>query len=172
LRAAGKLGGVLLQYPRWFLPTPENKDHLAESAARLAGTPGAVELRNRHWYGGADGSGKATQRTLDMLRDLGLTYVMVDGPQGLESSVPPVSAVTTPELAMVRLHGRRAATWEAAKVPTVERYRYLYAEPELNAWVPRIEEASMQARRTTVFLNNCYGNYGTTNARELVALLS
>ena len=41
LRAAGKLGGVLLQYPRWFLPTPENKDHLAESAVRLAGTPGA-----------------------------------------------------------------------------------------------------------------------------------
>jgi uncharacterized protein YecE (DUF72 family) len=171
LRIAGKLGGVLLQYPRWFLPTPENKDHLAESAARLAGTPGAVELRNRYWYGGADGRGKATQWTLDMLRDLGLTYVMVDGPQGLESSVPPVMGVTTPELAMVRLHGRRAATWEAAKVPTVERYRYLYSPAELDAWVPRIEEASAQARRTTVFLNNCYGNYGTTNARELVARL-
>lgn len=171
LRAVGKLGGVLLQYPRWFLPTPENKDHLAESAARLAGTPGAVELRNRHWYGGADGRGKATQWTLDMLRDLGLTYVMVDGPQGLESSVPPVAAVTTPELAMVRLHGRRSATWEAAKVPTVERYRYLYSQRELDAWVPRIEEASAQARRTTVFLNNCYGNYGTTNARELLARL-
>jgi uncharacterized protein YecE (DUF72 family) len=172
LRAAGKLGGVLLQYPRWFLPTPENKDHLAESAARLAGTPGAVELRNHHWYGGADGRGKATQWTLDMLRDLGLTYVMVDGPQGLESSVPPVAAVTTPELAMVRLHGRRTATWEAAKVPTVERYRYLYSPQELDAWVPRIEEASAQARRTTVFLNNCYGNYGTTNARELLARLT
>jgi uncharacterized protein YecE (DUF72 family) len=171
LRASGKLGGVLLQYPRWFLPTPENKDHLAESAARLAGTPGAVELRNRHWYGGADGRGKATQWTLDMLRDLGLTYVMVDGPQGLESSVPPVAAVTTPDLAMARLHGRRSATWEAAKVPTVERYRYLYSQHELDAWVPRIEEASAQARRTTVFLNNCYGNYGTTNARELLAKL-
>jgi uncharacterized protein YecE (DUF72 family) len=171
LRAAGKLGGVLLQYPRWFLPTPENKDHLAESAARLAGTPGAVELRIHHWYGGADGRGKATQWTLDMLRDLGLTYVMVDGPQGLESSVPPVAAVTTSELAMVRLHGRRSATWEAAKVPTVERYRYLYSQRELDTWVPRIEEASAQARRTTVFLNNCYGNYGTTNARELLARL-
>ena len=77
---------------------------LRESAARLAGTPGAVELRNRHWYGGSDGTGKATQWTMDMLRDLGLTYVMVDGPQGLESSVPPVAGVTTPELAMVRLH--------------------------------------------------------------------
>ena len=171
LREAGKLGGVLLQYPRWFLPTPENKDHLAESAARLAGTPGAVELRNHTWYGGTDGQGKATQWTLDMLRDLGLAYVMVDGPQGLESSVPPIVAVTSPHLAMVRLHGRRAATWEAAKVPTVERYRYLYTPHELDAWLPRIEEASAQARRTTVFLNNCYGNYGTTNARELLARL-
>jgi len=171
LRTSGKLGGVLLQYPRWFLPTPENKDHLAESASRLAGTPGAVELRNRHWYGGPDGRGKATQWTLDLLRDLGLTYVMVDGPQGLESSVPPIAAVTNPALAMARLHGRRAATWEAAKVPTVERYRYLYSTRELDAWVPRIEEASAQARRTTVFLNNCYGNYGTTNARELLARL-
>ena len=171
LRVAGKLGGVLLQYPRWFLPTPENKDHLADSAMRLAGTPGAVELRNHHWYGGPDGSGRATQWTLDMLRDLGLTYVMVDGPQGLESSVPPIVAVTSPQLAMVRLHGRRAATWEAAKVPTVERYRYLYTPRELDAWLPRIEEASAQARRTTVFLNNCYGNYGTTNARELLARL-
>ena len=58
LREAGKLGGILLQYPRWFLPTPENKDQLAESAARLAGTPGAVELRNHHWYGGADGTAR------------------------------------------------------------------------------------------------------------------
>lgn len=171
LRTSGKLGCVLLQYPRWFLPTPENKDHLAESAARLADTPGAVELRSRHWYGGPDGRGKATQWTLDMLRDLGLAYVMVDGPQGLESSVPPVAAVTSPALAVARLHGRRAATWEAAKVPTVERYRYLYSSQELDAWVPRIEEASAQARRTTIFLNNCYGNYGTTNARELLARL-
>jgi uncharacterized protein YecE (DUF72 family) len=171
LRAAGKLGGILLQYPRWFLPTPENKVHLADSATRLGGTTGAVELRSRHWYGDASGEGRATQWTLDMLRDLGLTYVMVDGPQGLESSVPPIVGVTTPELAMVRLHGRRVATWEAQKVPTVERYRYLYSSSELEAWVPRIDEASAQARRTTVFLNNCYGNYGTTNARELVAHL-
>jgi uncharacterized protein YecE (DUF72 family) len=171
LRAAGKLGGVLLQYPRWFLPTPDNKALIADSAERLAGTPGAVELRNRIWYGSPDGKERATQWTLDMLRDLGLTYVMVDGPQGLESSVPPVAAVTTPELAMVRLHGRRAATWEAAKVPTVERYRYLYSPQELDAWVPAIDEACAQARRTTVFLNNCYGNYGTTNARELTARL-
>ena len=168
LREAGKLGGILLQYPRWFLPTPANKDLLAESAARLAGIPATVELRNRLWFN----SPQATGWTLDLLRDLGLGHVIVDGPQGLESSVPAVVAVTTPALAMVRLHGRRAATWEAPKVPTVERYRYLYSPAELDAAMPLIESAAAEATRTIVFFNNCYGNYGATNARELIARLA
>ena len=167
LRESGKLGGVLLQYPRWFLPTPENKVFIAESASRLSGIPAAVEFRNAAWFG----SGQSTGWTLDMLRDLGLTHVMVDGPQGLDSSVPAVSAVTTPALAMLRLHGRRSATWEAANVATVERYRYLYSAAELEHWMPMIESAATEATRTIVFFNNCYGNYGATNARELIARL-
>jgi uncharacterized protein YecE (DUF72 family) len=167
LQESGKLGGILLQYPRWFLPTPENKDLLAESAARLAGIPATVEFRNHLWFKSAQSS----QWTLDMLRDLGLTHVMVDGPQGLDSSVPAVAAVTTPHLAMVRLHGRRSATWEAPKVPTVERYRYLYSPDEIAGWMPMIESAATEATRTIVFFNNCYGNYGATNARELIAML-
>lgn len=167
LRKEGKLGGILLQYPRWFLPTPANKDLLAESAARLAGIPATVELRNHLWFN----SPTSTGWTLDMLRDLGLTHVMVDGPQGLDSSVPFVPAVTTPALAMVRLHGRRAATWEAAKVPTVERYRYLYSRDELAKIAPLVESAASEATRTIVFFNNCYGNYGATNAREMVAMI-
>lgn len=172
LASTGKLGGILLQFPRWFLPTPESKDLLAECAMRLAGTPAAVELRNHLWFTTTGGDARAAGWTLDMLRDLGLTYVMVDGPQGLDSSVPPISAVTTPALAMARLHGRRAATWEAKDVPTVERYRYLYDRAELGEWVPRIEAASQEAARTVVLMNNCYGNYGATNARELITLLS
>ena len=168
LRLAKKLGGVLLQYPRWFLPTPENKDLIAESATRLAAVGATVEFRNRMWFG----SEKSTRWTLDMLRDLALTHVIVDGPQGLDSSVPAVPAVTTPALALVRLHGRRAATWEAAKVPTVERYRYLYSPAELTPWVERIEQVAEEAERTVVLYNNCYGNYGTTNAREPVAGLA
>lgn len=168
LREQGKLGGILLQYPRWFLPTPANKDLLAESAARLAGIPATVELRNHLWFN----TPTSTGWTLDMLRDLGLTHVIVDGPQGLDSSVPLVPAVTTPELSMVRLHGRRAATWETAKVPTVERYRYLYSPDELAPIVPLVESAAAEATRTIVFFNNCYGNYGATNAREMVAMIT
>ena len=165
---AGKLGGILLQYPRWFLPTPQNKAHIAEAAARLTGISATVEFRNALWFESATSTGW----TLDMLRDLGLTHVMVDGPQGLESSVPAVAATTTPHLAMIRLHGRRSATWEAANVPTVERYRYLYSADELSTWMPLIESAATEATRTIVFFNNCYGNYGATNAREMIAMLS
>jgi len=163
---ADKLGGILLQYPRWFLPNPENKHQIAQSAERLRGIPVAVEFRNHMWYG----SEKSTQWTLDMLRDLSLTHVIVDGPQGLTSSVPAVPAVTTPSLSIVRLHGRRAATWEAAKVPTVERYRYLYSPQELTGIAEKIEDAAEDADVTVVLANNCYANYGATTARELAAL--
>ena len=168
LAEAGKLGGVLLQYPRWFLPTPESEAVLAHAAQRLSGISAAVELRNAAWFD----TTRRTARTLDLLRRLGLTHVMVDGPQGTVSSVPRVAATTTPHLAMVRLHGRRAATWELRGVPTVERYRYLYSDHELQSWLPLIESAALEATRTIVFFNNCYGNYGATNARELIAALS
>ena len=168
LAELGKLGGVLLQYPRWFLPTPQSEATLADAAERLSDLPATVELRNTSWFD----TTMQTARTLDMLRALGLTHVMVDGPQGLSSSVPRVPATTTPHLAMIRLHGRRSATWEAPDVPTVERYRYLYSRDELASWVPLIETAAREATRTIVFFNNCYGNYGATNARELIAALS
>ncbi len=168
LHESGKLGGILLQYPRWFMPNPANKQLVADAAERLNGIPATVEFRNEMWFR----SETSSQWTLDMLRDLGLTHVMVDGPQGLESSVPFVTGVTTPQLAMVRLHGRRAATWEASKLPTVERYRYLYSEHELTPIMPLIERAAAEATRTIVFFNNCYGNYGSTNAREMIRMLA
>ena len=96
---------------------------------------------------------------------------MVDGPQGFKSSVPPIVAATSPDLAVVRFHGRRAETWEAQNIKTVERFRYLYDEDELEEWVPRVREAAGQAKQTHVLFNNCYANYGATNALMLAELL-
>jgi len=42
------------------------------------------------------------------------------------TALPPSVAVTSPQLAVVRLHGRRTETWEAKGIPVVERFRYLY----------------------------------------------
>ncbi len=96
---------------------------------------------------------------------------MIDGPQGFKSSLPPIVAATSPDLAIVRFHGRRTATWEAQNVQTVERFRWLYDRSELGEWVPRIRDLANQVRETHVLMNNCYANYGSTNARELAALL-
>jgi uncharacterized protein YecE (DUF72 family) len=166
LHHAGKLGAVLLQYPRWFLPSAAAKDMILEARDRLEGLPCAVEFRNRRWF-----TPQTSARTLQFLSDHALPFVVVDEPQGLESSVPPIVDVTSPALAIVRLHGHRDDLWEKSGVSTVERYRYLYDERELTEWVPRVRSLAGKATATHVVFNNCYANYGTTNALEMQALL-
>lgn len=167
LRAAGKLGAVLLQYPRWFMPNRESAEAIADARARLGGVACAVEFRHRSWL-----SERLRERTGELLAQHAMSYVIVDEPQGMQSSVPPVVAVTTPQLAVVRLHGRRAETWERPTNPVSERYRYLYDRKELTEWVPRIEEAARQATTIHTLFNNCYGNYATTNAAEFATLMT
>jgi uncharacterized protein YecE (DUF72 family) len=97
--------------------------------------------------------------------------VIVDAPSGMESSMPPTVAVTSPRLAVVRLHGRRAATWEARNDPVTERYRYLYDRSELAEWVSRFPDIAQQTQGVHVVHNNCHANYGTTNADEITQML-
>jgi uncharacterized protein YecE (DUF72 family) len=167
LRESGQLGSILLQFPRWFFPVSESRDLILEARDRLGDLPFAVELRNASWF-----NEKNAERSLRFLTDNAIPFVMVDAPQGMRSSVPPLVAVTNPDLAIVRFHGRRVETWEAQNIPTVERFRYLYDRSELDEWVPRLREAGGQAREMHVLMNNCYANYGATNARELARLLS
>lgn len=167
LHEAGQLGSVLLQYPRWFFPTSENRDAILAARERLAPLRSAVELRSETWF-----NEKNLDRTLRFLSDNAVPFVMVDGPQGMKSSVPPIVAVTSPDLAIARFHGRRRETWEARGIATVERFRYLYDREELSEWVPRIEEAARATREMHVLMNNCYANYGSTNARELASMLA
>jgi uncharacterized protein YecE (DUF72 family) len=166
LQAAGKLGAVMLQYPRWFTPGERSRAELAEAAERLDGLPCAVEFRSALWF-----EGTSAVSTLRLLEDNGLSFVMVDEPQGMKSSVPPIVAATSKRLAVIRLHGRNAEAWEKTGIPVVERFRYLYSEAELAEWAPRILAVAEKADHVHVLMNNCYGNYGTTNAAELAALV-
>ncbi len=166
LAERGQLGSILLQYPRWVFPSNESRAAIEEAAERLDGWTCAVEFRNGSWV-----NEKNVERTLRFLTDRHLAFVMVDEPQGFKSSLPAVTAVTSSDLALVRFHGRNAATWEARGISPAERFRYLYSSDELGEWVPRIRTAAAEARETHVLMNNCYANYGTTNARELARLL-
>jgi len=164
---AGQLGAVFLQYPRWVYSCSAARAAIREARERLAGLPVAVEFRNASWL-----NEKNAERTIRFLEEIAAALVLVDEPQGFRSSVPPVVATTSPDLAVVRFHGHRSATWEATGVPPVERFRYLYTPTELEAWVPRVREIARRVRQTHLLMNNCYANYGATNARELAALLA
>src|SRR5690349_10056386 len=167
LEVKGQLGSILLQYPKWVFPSNENRALIEDAVERLAGWKVAVEFRNGSWL-----NEKNRDRTLAFLSERSIPFVMVDEPQGFKSSVPPDVAVTSPDLAIVRFHGRNADTWEKKNITPAERFRYLYSRDELTEWVPRVKEVAAQAKEVHLMFNNCYANYGTTNAREIAALLS
>ena len=167
LVSAGKLGSVLLQYPQWFVPNAAARNAILQARDRLEGVPYTIEFRNRKWF-----DPPLRERTLAFLRDHALPYVIVDEPQGLPNSVPPIAEVTSGALSILRFHGRRDDMWNKRGVRVVDKYRYLYDRDELASWVPRVLEVAEQAEDTHVVFNNCYANYGTTNAREMAAMLA
>jgi len=166
LRETDKLGAVLMQYPRWFLPGHGSRDQILDARHRFGDVPFTVELRNALWF-----NARNAEHTLGFFEEHDIPFVMVDEPQGLKSSVPPVVAVTAPRLAVIRFHGRRTDMWERQGVTTAEKFRYLYDPAELEAWAPRVQEIAGRASEVHVVMNNCYANYGTTNAIELAAMV-
>ena len=166
LHAGGKLGAVLFQYPRWFLPSRANGEAIVAARARLDGLPMAVEFRHRSWL-----TGRMAERTPDFLSNHDVPMVIVDAPPGMKSSVPATPIATSSTLAIVRLHGRREDTWEERNEIVSERFRYLYDEAELTEWVDPVMEVASHVAETHVIFNNCYGNYAPTNAIEFSALL-
>lgn len=164
LRASGKLGALLFQFPHWFPISKANKQYVLECAKRAAPMTIAVEFRQPTWM-----NEQNRDETLEFLEGHGLPYVCVDMPQGFKSSVPPVVAATA-DLAMIRFHGHNDEEWESGSVQ--RRFAYLYTDKELKRWAPRIKELESDAKETHVLMNNCHRDYAQRNAKELAALLS
>ena len=70
------------------------------------------------------------------------------------------------------MHGRRDDMWNRRGVSVLGKYRYLYDRDERASWVRRVLEVAEKADETHVVFNNCYANYGTTNALEMSAMLA
>jgi uncharacterized protein YecE (DUF72 family) len=165
LAAAGKLGAVLFQFPPWFVRSGDNRDYLHSLPARLPGWPLAVEFRGGGWM-----DEDAAAGTFSLLEEAGLAYVGVDGPQGFPNSTPRLAKATAP-LALIRLHGRNAETWEVRTGAASDRFKYLYDEAELQEWVPRVRDLAVHARAVHVLFNNNFEDWGMRNARRMAHLL-
>ncbi len=165
LAAAGRLGGLLAQFPYAFVPGDASRRHLERLArdlgpgcARTSTGPGAplqVEFRHDAWSDAA---------TLDLLRDLGLGFVNVDLPH--LPHLPRPSETATTRTGYVRLHGRNETTWWNPEKGG-DRYDYLYPRSELEPWAERIGRLAEETDTVYVFANNCHLGQSVVNALQL-----
>jgi uncharacterized protein YecE (DUF72 family) len=166
LHSAGKLGAVLLQFPQWFVIGRTSKAYILECKERLRDYQVAVEFRHKTWL-----EERNLEETLAFLEEHELPLVCVDMPQGFDSSVPPIAAATSNDLAMVRFHGRDPEAWRTTSRGAAERFRYDYSAKELEEWVPKVASLAERARETHILMNNCYRDFAVNNARQLAGLL-
>jgi len=154
-RQGDKLGAVLAQFPFSMHFTQESVDWLMRLADDLADYPLAIEVRHGGWD---------NDRFYQFLRDRRIAFCNIDQPQ-LRNCLAPTQIATT-DFAYVRLHGRNAANWFSAAVPS-DRYNYLYSENELQQWVKRIGQIKQHTSRIFVFANNHFVGKATANAIQL-----
>jgi uncharacterized protein YecE (DUF72 family) len=162
LRAANKLGAVLLQFPFSFHRTAETVAYVMAVLKRFADYPLVVEVRHGSWD---------SPETLELLRTSGVSFCNIDQPIIGRSLGP--SAQATAAVGYVRLHGRRYDTWfsDDATIPAHERYNYLYSGEELAPWVSRVRKVGEQARNTFVITNNHFQGKAVVNALQLISIL-
>jgi uncharacterized protein YecE (DUF72 family) len=162
LRAANRLGAVLLQFPFSFHRTSETVAYLTALLKRFADYPLVVEVRHATWD---------SPETLELLRTSGVSFCNIDQPL-IGRSLGPSAQATAP-VGYVRLHGRRYDTWftDDAKIPSHDRYNYLYSAEELAPWVNRVRTVGQQAHNTFVITNNHFQGKAVVNALQLISIL-
>jgi uncharacterized protein YecE (DUF72 family) len=188
LRAEGRLGALLAQFPWSFKPDSRGRERLTRLAETFRGWPLAVEVRHGRWEHPDE---------LALLRDLGVGFTNLDQPV-IGQSLPP-TAHATGTLGYVRFHGRNYEHWfgahedaapdarrighDTSDAPparsgprvsaTAQRYDYLYTAAELTPWVERIKALGATDGVTDVYVitNNHYEGKGPANALMIRAML-
>jgi uncharacterized protein YecE (DUF72 family) len=162
LRAANKLGAVLLQFPFSFHRTAETVVYLTSLLIRFSDYPLVVEVRHSSWN---------SRETLSLLHEHHAGFCNIDQPI-IGHSLSPSAQATSP-VGYIRLHGRRYDTWftDDSSIPAHERYNYLYSSDELAPWVSRVRKVIEHARDTFVVTNNHFQGKSVVNALQLISIL-
>jgi uncharacterized protein YecE (DUF72 family) len=166
LEQSGKLGAFLLQLTPSFSPSRNELDALTGLVEGLGGRPLAIEFRHRGWV-----EDKRIESTLEWLADHGAAFVAVDAPKEVHVPImPDVDAVTNPDLAYIRLHGRNAEGYMKGK-SVAERFGWDYSDGELREVARRAAGMAEDAGMVHVMFNNNRGADAPTSARRFRTLM-
>jgi uncharacterized protein YecE (DUF72 family) len=168
LKAEGRLGAALLQFPWSFKRDAAAEEWLRGLYRAFAGLPLAVEVRHASWD---------APEVLAELAEAGVGIVNVDQPL-FHASIRPAARVTAP-VAYVRVHGRNYRDWFRRDAGRDARYDYLYSAGELEPWARRISElaaggaAGVTAAVPDVYVvtNNHFRGQAAANALMLEAMV-
>jgi len=159
LRAEGKLGGILFQFPPYVVPKERSLEYLQWAREQMDGDDMLVEFRHRAWY-----EDEQLDETLAFLEQHGMSHVIVDAPKVEAKNVPPTAVALTSPIAYVRFHGRNAATWNVRGRSAAERFDYLYSKDELEEWVDPLRDVTEKAEQAYALFNN--NNRSRVGGRE------
>jgi len=167
LQAAGKLGAVHFQFPPWVVPSREWHAHIEECSERMNGFQLATEFRQEKWF-----DAEHCAATLEFERQHNFAHVVLDMPQGFKNSLPPIWEATSPNLAILRLHGRNVETWDVkGQAAASDRFDYDYREDELEHFAEKIESLAEHVARVQAIFNNNKEDQGQRNAASLMKMV-
>ena len=127
----------------------------------------SIELRHRGWV-----EGERREQTLSHLDERDAAFVSVDAPRGDQFTImPPLDAVTRPELAYLRAHGRNLEGYVRGR-SVAERFGYEYAREELEEIATRARGLAEEADAVHVMFNNNRGADAPQAAQRMRELLS
>jgi len=129
LRLHGKLGAIHSSSRPWVTSGGPPRKHV-EHCVRVMEGRGLMAVEFAMPPGGPSA---IETPTLAFERERGLVNVVVDGPQGYGTSVPALWEVTSPELAIVRMHGRNVDTWAKKGLTTSSQRFNITTTPRRNS---------------------------------------
>ncbi len=162
MKAAGRLGAALLQFPWSFKRSDANEEWLRGLFRAFAGLPLVLEVRHDSW---------AADDVLAELALAGVGIVNVDQPL-FRRSIRPSALVTAP-VAYVRVHGRNWKDWFRKGAGRDARYDYLYTAGELEPWAERIRALDEAPGEPDVYVvtNNHFEGKAAANAKMLESMV-
>ena len=162
LRAADRLGAVILQFPPWFEAGSAGREYLGRVREELPDLPLAVEFRHPTWQVPVN-----YDSTLETLIELEIGTVVADFPSETEEWYPPFDTTTVDDLALIRLHGQNADGWARTLQAPAEAVAYTYNEGSLTPWVARVRALSLEAAEVHVLVGTAPPDAALAGAKAL-----
>jgi uncharacterized protein YecE (DUF72 family) len=162
LRAEGRLGALLLQFPHSFHADAAAYERLSRTVERCRGWPVAVEVRHASWAG---------DEAATRFRELGVAWCAVDQPVVDTTSLTLSGRVTAP-FAYLRFHGRNARSWFDPRAGRDERYDWRYGPSGIEELATPVREAARAARAVYAVQNNHFRGQALADALALRAAVT